>query len=235
MNGIELQKFKDRKPVRAFVFTGGKDFCPEKMTDIPCEGDLVIAADSGCKSVMAFSSAVKETVPDIIVGDMDSYDIKNLAASFPDSEFFPFPPEKDYTDTALAVSVALECGCREIVIAGGLGGRLDHTFANVFLLEHIRSMGARCVITDGKNRAYLAENENILESCADEAKNRKYVSLIPFDGEVYDVIMDENFKYPYTAKSIERRLFVTVSNEIIKYPAKIIVGGGTALIAECGE
>lgn len=235
MNGIKIQKFKDKKPFRAFIFTGGKNFSPQKMTDIPDGKDLVIAADSGCEAVLAFSSAVCKTVPDIIVGDMDSYDVKKLGTAFPDSNFLPFPPEKDYTDTALAVSVALECGCREIIIAGGLGGRLDHTFANVFLLEHIRAKGAKGIITDGKNRAYIAESENIFYPCTDESKRRKYISLIPLDAGVRNIVMDENFKYPYMTELLERRLFVTVSNEIIRYPATIKIGSGTALIAECGE
>ena len=226
MNGIEIERFKDKKPCRAFIFTGGKGFCAEKMTDIPEACDLIIAADSGCLTLAEFSSSVKKTDPDIILGDMDSYS-KDEIEKF-DSTFLPFPPEKDDTDTAIAVDVALSFGCREIIIAGGLGGRLDHTLANVFLLENIKKRGARGIITDGKNRAYLAEKENFFNN-----GTRKYLSLIPLDEEISDICMD-GFKYPFKASKLLRQRFVTVSNEIEKQ-AKITLGSGLALIVESGD
>lgn len=227
MNGIEIEKFKGKGFVRAFIFAGGKDFCAEKMTDIPDDCDLVIAADSGCETLKLFSQAVKKIEPHIILGDMDSYS-KEKIGEF-DSFFMPFPPEKDDTDTALAVDLAIKIGCDKIIIAGGLGGRLDHTLANVFLLEDIERSGAHGIITDGKNRAYMARNENIF--CRSD---RKYLSLIPLDEEICDVKM-EGFKYPFIAENLSRRRFVTVSNEIVTDGAKVIVGKGKALIVESGD
>lgn len=229
MNGIEIKRFKEKKPRRAFIFTGGKTFCAEKMTDIPSDCDLIIAADSGCDTLRKFSEDVKTIVPDIILGDMDSYP-KDKISQFPDAVFCSFPPEKDDTDTGLAVDTALSFGCKEIIIVGGLGGRLDHTLANVFLLENIRKSGACGVITDGKNRAYLAEKENSFM-----LSSRKYLSLIPLDEEVYAIEMDDRFKYPYKTEKLSRRRFVTVSNEVRKDGAKITVGSGCALIIESGD
>ncbi len=229
MNGIELKRFKEKKPCRAFIFTGGKAFCAEKITDIPRGDDLVIAADSGCNTLREFSEKVRQTAPDIILGDMDSY--QNFSPSdFPNALFLPFPPEKDDTDTCLAANVALSFGCHEIIIVGGLGGRLDHTLANVFLLETIKNSGARGVITDGKNRAYLAEKENIFS-----LSERKYLSLIPLDEEVCDIEMNDGFKYPYKTEKLTRHRFVTISNEVQRDGAKITVEKGTALIIESGD
>lgn len=228
MNGIELERFAEKKPCRAFIFTGGKAFCAEKMTDIPKDCDLVIAADSGCETLQQFSEKVKKLSPDIILGDMDSY--KNFSMSdYPDAVFLPFPPEKDDTDTGLAVDVAKSFGCSEIIIAGGLGGRLDHTLANVFLLEDIRNSGARGIITDGKNRAYLAEKENFFS-----ASGRKYLSIIPLDDIIEGVTMD-GFKYPYSAATMHRNRFVTISNEVQRDGAKVTVERGSALIVESGD
>lgn len=224
MNGIEIKRFAGKAPKRAFIFTGGKGFCPQKMTDIPEDGDLIIAADSGCDTLTEFSNAVKKTVPDIILGDMDSYSKENLEKF--DSIFLPYPPEKDDTDTAIAVDVAKSFGCEEIIIAGGLGGRVDHTLANVFLLEDIEKSGARGIITDGKNRAYLAKAENFFENT-----KRKYLSLIPIDEEIFGVNM-EGFKYPYSTQILARRRFVTVSNEIVASNAKITIAKGICLIVE---
>lgn len=229
MNGIKLSRFGEKKPKRAFIFTGGKDFCPEKMTDLPEKDDVVIAADSGCSLIAKFSKAHFDISPDIILGDMDSYKGESTEKLFPDAVFAQFPPEKDDTDTALAVSVALEMGCGEIIIAGGLGGRLDHTLANVYILEYIKENGADAVITDGKNRAYLAKNKNIISTA------RKYVSLIPLDDVVYGIYMDEGFKYPFSAEKLCRKRFVTVSNELVKESATLTLEKGLALIVESGD
>ena len=94
--------------------------------------------------------------------------------------------------------------------------------------ENIKKRGARGIITDGKNRAYLAEKENFFDN-----GTRKYLSLIPLDEEISDICMD-GFKYPFKASKLLRQRFVTVSNEIEKQ-AKITLGSGLALIVESGD
>ena len=229
MNGINLESFEKNNSKKAFIFTGGRDFFPEKMTDLPEEDDIIIAADSGCSLIAEFSEKKYKISPDIILGDMDSYKGESIEKLYPKARFVSFPPEKDDTDTALAVSYAINLGCKNIVIAGGLGGRLDHTLANVYLLEHIKEQGSVGIITDGKNRAYLAESENIICS------NKKYISLIPIDDCIFGVCMDKNFKYPFEAEKLFRRHFVTVSNEIISEKALIKLKRGSALIVESGD
>ena len=229
MNGIKPERFENKSPKRAFIFTGGRDFRPEKMTDLPEYDDIIIAADSGCSLIGEFSKKQYEISPDIILGDMDSYKGESVEKLYPNARFVPFPPEKDDTDTALAVSVALELGCESIIIAGGLGGRLDHTLANVYLLEHIKEQGSVGIITDGKNRAYLAKSKNVISPA------RKYLSLIPLDDCVFGISMDENFKYPYQTEKLFRKRFVTVSNEIVSEKALITLEKGSALIVESGD
>ena len=46
-----------------------------------------------------------------------------------------FNEVKDFTDTYIAVSKALQLEHEEIVIYGGLGARLDHTLANLNILK----------------------------------------------------------------------------------------------------
>lgn len=216
---------------RAFIFTGGKGFTPEKMTLIPQGDDLIIAADSGCTSLMEFCNKVKKISPHIVLGDMDSFDKKTSLESFPDAEFLSFPPEKDDTDTALAVDTALERGCNSIVMVCGLGGRLDHTMAIVYLLEYIRSCGADAVVTDGKNMAYLASHSNTVK-CG----GRKYISLIPLDSKIYGVRMEGGFYYPLDVPYLERCRFLSISNELRGNTDGIItVEKGAALIVETGD
>lgn len=209
---------------RAFIFMGGKNFFPQYLTDTPQQDDLIIAADSGLSALEQYCE-IKKISPDVIVGDMDSFEENAIYERFPDAHFTKFPPEKDDTDTALAVDIALQHGCDEIFILGGIGGRFDHTLAVTFLCEYITEKGAIAVISDGKNRIYLAKKKNVIQS------KRKYISLIPIDKKVCGVSF-YGFKYPIENKEILRQKPLTVSNELCEKTGEISVKLGNALIIE---
>ena len=68
------------------------------------------------------------------MGDMDSIDSEKYRDELSSAEFISARPEKDESDTQLAVEHASRMGIDKIIIAGATGGRLDHTFANIMLL-----------------------------------------------------------------------------------------------------
>jgi thiamine pyrophosphokinase len=59
-------------------------------------------------------------------------------ASYPPEQVIRRPPDKDYTDTELALSLLEEKGARRIWLVGGGGGRLDHLLAIRSLFERDR-------------------------------------------------------------------------------------------------
>lgn len=207
---------------KAYIFSGGADFHPEFVTDIPQEDDLVIAADSGAEKLEFFDGVL----PDIILGDMDSCDFESIKRKYGDAEFIILPCEKDSTDTKYALDLAIKRGFTDIVVIGGLGGRLDHTLSNVFLLEYAASKGAVCVLTNGKNRAFLLDGECNL--CADAYK---YLSLIPLDAELLDVNMS-GVKYPLAHARVVSGDSLTISNEIVCENSKISVSHGRAIVVQ---
>ena len=93
---------------------------PGALCLAPGRPSLVIAADQGLRHLEAAGIA-----PDLIVGDFDSLGTVPQGANV-----IRHPVEKDDTDMMLAVKTGLERGCRTFVLYGGLGGRLDHTYAN---------------------------------------------------------------------------------------------------------
>jgi len=117
--------------VRALIFSGGIYDDPRHYKRYLDDADLIIAADSGAGAVLSL-----ERLPDVLIGDMDSIrtdelrDIQNGR----EVEIITQPPQKDYTDTELAVHLARERGAVEIYICGALGGRLDHELANLSFL-----------------------------------------------------------------------------------------------------
>jgi len=93
-------------------------------------GDLVIAADGGARIALRLGLQ-----PQVVIGDLDSLP-SSLRSRLQRAgcQFLEHSARKDETDTELAIRYALQAGAEEIVLLGALGGRLDHTLANVLLL-----------------------------------------------------------------------------------------------------
>ena len=81
--------------------------------------------------------------PDMILGDFDSLGTDPLN----DVQGIPiqiFPVRKDDTDAMLGVKKALKEGYDHIILTCALGGRMDHTLANIQTMAYVASHGAKC-------------------------------------------------------------------------------------------
>ena len=93
----------------------------EDMCRFIPEDSFIIAVDAGWQHADTLGVEA-----DLVLGDFDSApEPKEKGA------ILKLPREKDDTDTLYAVKEALRRGYTDITILGGLGGRLDHTFANM--------------------------------------------------------------------------------------------------------
>ena len=129
-----------KKGCRALIVSGGRiepDFALQFIEDNTW--DCLIGADRGIE----FLRRVGFT-PTHIVGDFDSSGEEALEyfREKGQSEIYTFCPEKDLTDTQIAVELAMKLRCDNICILGGNGARVDHMLAN------IRTPGAACAIRD---------------------------------------------------------------------------------------
>ena len=118
------------------VFTGGESPLPKdaesyfkNMPDV----DLVIAADSGLDTAERYINHFRGKIdftPDKILGDMDSLRDKSLLEKYAGAGTEVLSRDKDYTDTELALQLAVSlCEDRKkdlITLVGGNGGRADH-------------------------------------------------------------------------------------------------------------
>ena len=210
--------------MKAYIYVGG-EISPQNITEHPEDGDICIAADSG------YANAKKlGVIPSVIVGDFDSIEQSDKDSITEDTEIYEVPAKKDFTDTQLAVKVALQKGARKITIIGGLGGRLDHTLSNLGILENLYDNNIRAVITDGKNRIrYIKSSSELI------ARSRyKYLSVIARDEKVKGVSI-EGCKYPLQNATLSCKNQYAVSNEIEKNCALITVKKGGILIIESAD
>lgn len=113
-----------------FIFGAGEFY------GLPCgigAEDMVIAADGGWNVCKALGLD-----PDLLVGDFDSL---GETPDFP--RILRLPVEKDDTDMLRAVREGFLRGQREFHLLGGMGGRTDHTIANLQTLAFIAKRGGR--------------------------------------------------------------------------------------------
>lgn len=137
---------------------------------------VVIAADGGC--VLAEEMGLR---PNLIVGDIDSSP-SELVARFEQEgvEVRRFDHATKWeTDTELALLAALEWNPGVIYVFGAIGGRLDHSLANVMLLTNPRFSGVELHILDGPHEVFLAK-AGVWNKIP--GKRESTVSLIPVGG-----------------------------------------------------
>ena len=179
--------------------------------------DFVICADGGLVHARALGLTVR-----MLVGDLDS-----LGTPPPDGvPVLRFPPEKDDTDTLLAIDWALAQGRRDFLLVGGLRGRLDHTVANFSALLHLCRAGAQGFIADGDNEAHML----LKGTMRFPRREGWYISAFPFDREACGVT-ERGLKYPLEEAVLRNDRVLGVSNEFTDAPAaEITVRQGPLLL-----
>lgn len=204
--------------MKAFIYTGGR-LDKEYVTEHPKGDDLVIAADSGYRNAISLGES-----PSVLLGDFDSLGDLNIPENV---ERMKVPAEKDFTDTQLAVDTAIRRGADEIVIIGGLDGRLDHTLSNLAILEDLNKRKIHASITNGYNRVRYINSTSTLIA----RSGFKYLSLICISERAKGVSV-EGCKYPLKNATLNRDFQYAVSNEIVGNCALISVRRGGLYVIE---
>ena len=181
--------------------------------------DYMISADSGARHCKGF-----DVIPDLLVGDFDSVsdtDYRNLLSA--GVEVAKFPAEKDMTDSELAIDIALEKGCKKVILLGALGTRLDHSVSNLFLLKKLLDRGAEGILADENNEARLTDSRIELVR-----KNDAFVTLLPVAGAAVGVTT-QGLYYPLDNATLEVGSSWGVSNRFSAEKAIVTVKQGTLL------
>lgn len=179
---------------------------------------FIICADAG------FENAAKYGItPNLIVGDFDS-----ASAKPPEGiRCVSLPVEKDVTDTMYAAMRGMARGFRSFVLVGCLGGkRLDHTMANLEVLQYIRQHGGSAVLADDHTKLFLIHDGRLRMTGVQGAT----VSVFPYGGPTCNVSY-VGLQYPMTRQDLTSGgLLMGVSNSVVGDVAQVRVHEGTALV-----
>ena len=184
----------------------------------PAADDFVIAADGGYAALTSVG-----VTPNLVVGDFDSLGYVPQA-----EEVIQHPVMKDDTDMMLAVKLGLQRGYRNFVMLGSVGGRLDHTLANLQTLLYLAEHDARGVL--------YGENTVITAVCNDTltVSGTGTISVFCLSGEAKGVT-EEGLLYSLSDATMVSGYPIGVSNEFLDGPGKISVRDGSLIVLWSAE
>lgn len=199
---------------RAVIFSGGAFEKPDWVM-LPKDA-MILCADSGLRHARVLGIS-----PDWVLGDFDS------SSEQPEGEsVLRYPPEKDDTDTMLAVKQALSVGAEEIQIYGGLGGRFDHSIANVQTLRYLSEHGAVGSLCDAQNWMTVQPAGTVRQY---PRRDGWYFSLLSLSDTCTGVTIT-GAKYCLQNGTLHANFPLGISNEIVAERAEISLQTGTLLV-----
>ncbi|MGI6128828.1 MAG: thiamine diphosphokinase [bacterium] len=184
------------------------------------QADLLIAADGGAEPLLNLGF-----VPQVVIGDFDSLSPGTAAKLRQERcKLIQVKREKDETDTELAVSHALAQGADDITLLGALGGRIDHTLANLILLASLAQKGITAKAVSPPLTVYAVTKNLTLKGTTGDL-----VSVFPFQGPASGVT-ETGFKYPLDDAYLDPFAVVGISNELSGCQGVIQVKEGVLLV-----
>lgn len=196
------------------IFAGAKilDYSKIHVDDTA----FIICADGGYTHVKKLG-----LIPAVILGDFDS--LRDEITE--DCEIIKYSSEKDDTDTMLAIKLALDRNYTDIKIFGAVGGRLDHTIANIQALAYIHQNNAIATIYgDNEIVSVMGNGEKLFKKL-----DGYYFSIFSFSEKCFGV-STEGLKYNLKNAVLTNTFPLGISNEIQENFAKIHLNQGKLLI-----
>lgn len=201
------------------IFANGTLQQPERVKRLAAQADIIIAADGGLAHIQTL-----DLKPDLLIGDLDSVTPGQVRwVEEQGAEVRRFPQDKNETDLELALLAAASTDPRRIIITAALGGRLDQTLANIFLLNLPQLASIDTRIDDGRQEVMIVrEFVELLGEPGD------LVSLLPLSPLVEGIIT-RGLEFPLNNESLTFNHTRGVSNRMTGSIALIEVRTGTLI------
>ncbi|PXV89511.1 thiamine diphosphokinase [Lachnotalea glycerini] len=213
--------------MKTLIISGGyinQEFLEEFLSKNKFE--YIIGVDKGIEICYEY-----EIMPSIIMGDFDSVRMDTLKyyENHSDIKIHRFKPEKDDTDTQMAILWAVQIESTEIAIIGATGSRIDHLLGNIQSLSIALEKNINCYIIDSNNKIMLIKDSLEIKK---KEQYGTYLSLLALTNQVTGLTLT-GFKYPlYEYNLTNQSGGFGVSNEIVEERAKIMFQSGILIMIQ---
>ncbi len=186
--------------------------------DIDLSG-IIIAADGGANYLCKHG-----IIPDVLIGDFDSILPEYLSLLKEKSDVRKFPVDKDKSDTELAIEFCSQNGYNDVTLINAVDGRLDHSLANIFLIEKFINQGLKFHFLNVKSEIYVVTDKVYIPAKIGE--NISLISLTDFT----IVKKTSALKFPLNNEKIYRSSSKGISNITTEEEFSITVSDGILLV-----
>jgi len=204
---------------RAVVFANGELINPQAVHTLLQPNDMLVAADGGYLHMQTLGLK-----PNLLIGDLDSLpasEVESLREAGVELEIYP--REKDATDLELALARVAARGVHEIRVVAALGGRLDQTLANLYLLEMDELKGIDVRLDDGHEEILIIRHKATVSGTPGDT-----LSLLSMEG-CSKGITTQGLKYPLKGETLCPSRSRGISNVMLEPEAVIEVRTGALL------
>lgn len=202
--------------MRCVIISGSPDTNVEEIKSLCTSDDFIVCADSG------YSFAKKAGLtPNLIIGDFDS-----LKEELPqNTEVVKLNTHKDDTDTEHCVMECIRRGYKDFLLLGSIGGRTDHTFANIATLAFLSEYNYNGIARNN------GEEIRILMEGSYEMNNKKGLifSVFPYGCESVNVTY-KGAEYMLNNKTLTYNVSRGISNVFVDDEAEITINRGRAIL-----
>jgi thiamine pyrophosphokinase len=206
----------------AVIVANAPKLNPEPHAELIRAADLLIAADGGAIPLVQLG-----VLPAIVIGDLDSLDLSTQQFLIErDVLLHRFPRAKDETDLELALLYAAEQGAQQIDVLGALGGRWDHTLANVALLAMPALARCRVRLLESNQSLLLVRDSLELHGAQGDT-----ISLIPLTATVQG-ITTRGLLYALADATLSFEHARGISNVLLEPPGCVTIGSGLLLVVQ---
>ncbi len=179
---------------------------------------IFIAADGGANAAFNLGH-----LPDIIIGDMDSYvPIENFSAEI------IHDPDQYSNDLEKALHLAKKKGAEMVKVLGATGLRLDQTLKNLSVLKQFDSQFEELIFLDEQGITKL-----LPQKYKADFPEGTSISLFPLSGKVTG-ISTQGLKYELDNGFLENGVHDGSSNRIVSNPVSIQHKKGDLLLFIAG-
>ena len=184
---------------------------------------LIIGVDRG--AIILHDHGI---IPTVSIGDFDSIseiELQKLMNS--GTNLIKLNTHKDETDTEVAILHAMTLSATEIQVYGALGGRLDHTLANIRLLLKFVKKGIKIQLVDKTNLVRILSPGHY----EFEPLKASYLSFFALEEAVENLTLT-GVKYPLKDYLLHQDDIRCISNELMATTFTISFSDGFLLMIE---